>query len=48
MGQVVARAEDMPINVIAEIDLQSVELARSAIPTSKQRRLDLYRVTGKE
>mmetsp|Transcript_25114 Transcript_25114/g.60409 ORF Transcript_25114/g.60409 Transcript_25114/m.60409 type:complete len:112 (-) Transcript_25114:240-575(-) len=45
-GKVLATTEHEPAIVYAEIDLAEVEDVRSGIPISKQKRDDLYKLSG--
>lgn len=45
-GEVVAKCDEREALVIADIDIEKVKEMRQGIPTLKQKRSDLYKLTG--
>ncbi|XP_030030979.2 omega-amidase NIT2 isoform X3 [Manduca sexta] len=47
-GQVVAKLDDKPGTLVADIDVKTVEQVRSQIPIRSQRRTDIYDIVSKQ
>ena len=47
MGKVIASADHLPTIIYADIEPEVIQSTRKSIPTSQQKRLDIYEVKNK-